>query len=508
MAEIKGIKLNDLLVNSENPRFESVNSQTEAIKRLVQEQKDKLYRLAKSIVEKGLNPSELPIVIEDFQQDGMYRVLEGNRRITAIKILNNPDLIDFSESQKMRFKKLRKDFDEKKFEEIQCVVVENESEANHWIKLRHTGENNGVGIVPWDRTQQKRFERNLGIKSPEDQILEFIKKANLIPKEKLRKVKITNIHRLIGDPDVREALGLVLENKVLFTNLPKEEVEKGIRKIFEDILSGTIKVTDIYYKDDRIKYIKGFDDSCLPDKSKSQKNYVELLSLVNNNESIQIINDENNSVQEYGFLSINNNQKELSEDRKISVPNKDSKNQNEKQKMKVNEKDNESKVVTKENEEKVSAVKKSKHLSITRKKLIPSNFIIHIENIRINYIYRELKEINVDDFPNAAAVLLRVFLELSVEHYMKKNSIEIYPKDSLGNKVQKVAQHMEQNNILDKNQLKPVRTAVSNPNHFFSINTLHSYVHNEVMVPSSKDLKLIWDTIQDFIEALWIWTKK
>lgn len=187
MAEIKSIKINDLLVNSENPRFESVNSQTEAIKRLVLEQNDKLYRLAKSIVEKGLNPSELPIVIEDFQQDGMYRVLEGNRRITAIKILNNPDLIDFSEFQKMRYKKLRKDFDEKKFEEIRCVVVENESEANHWIKLRHTGENNGVGIVSWDRTQQKRFERNLGLKSPEDQILEFIKKANLVHKEKLKK---------------------------------------------------------------------------------------------------------------------------------------------------------------------------------------------------------------------------------------------------------------------------------------------------------------------------------
>ncbi|MEK4382426.1 ParB N-terminal domain-containing protein [Aeribacillus sp. FSL K6-2848] len=500
MAEIKSIKINDLLVNSENPRFESVNSQTEAIKRLVLEQNDKLYRLAKSIVEKGLNPSELPIVIEDFQQDGMYRVLEGNRRITAIKILNNPDLIDFSEFQKMRYKKLRKDFDEKKFEEIRCVVVENESEANHWIKLRHTGENNGVGIVSWDRTQQKRFERNLGLKSPEDQILEFIKKANLVHKEKLKKVKITNIHRLIGDPDVREALGLVLENKVLYTNLPKEEVGKGIKKIFEDILSETIKVTDIYYKDDRIRYIKGLDVSCLPDKSKSRENYVELLSLVNNDisESIQIINDENNTEHE-----INNNQKELSEDRIVSVPNKDSKNQNEEQKMKVYEKYNESKVVIEEIEETVSSAKKSKHLSITRKKLIPSNFIIHIENIRINYIYRELKEINVDDFPNAVAVLLRVFIELSVEHYMKKNRIEIFPNDSLGNKVKKVTQHLEQNNKLDKNQLKPVRTAVSNPNHFFSINTLHSYVHNEVMVPSSKDLKLIWDTIQNFVESLW-----
>ena len=67
---------------------------------------------------------------------------------------------------------------------------------------------------------------------------------------------ITNLGRLLGDPDVREELGVGIKDGKLVTVLPKEEVIKGLSKVIEDIATKRINVNDIYYKKDKIKYIR------------------------------------------------------------------------------------------------------------------------------------------------------------------------------------------------------------------------------------------------------------
>ena len=57
-----------------------------------------------------------------------------------------------------------------------------------------------------------------------------------------------------------------------------------------------------------------------------------------------------------------------------------------------------------------------------RKTLIPTEFIISISHQKVNLIYDELKKLKVDDYRNAVAVLFRVFLELSVDHFIKNKS--------------------------------------------------------------------------------------
>jgi hypothetical protein len=49
---------------------------------------------------------------------------------------------------------------------------------------------------------------------------------------------------------------------------------------------------------------------------------------------------------------------------------------------------------------------------------VPTTCVINIPRPRINDIYRELLKLNVDDFPNACAVSLRVFVELGVDGYL------------------------------------------------------------------------------------------
>lgn len=106
---VKTIKLTSLFVNTENYRFEPLSSQKEAIDKMVEDQGDKLYSLVDDIVTNGLSPVDL-IIVTPNEDNNKYIVLEGNRRITSLKLLNNPTLIDDKYiSLRKKFQKLQKE---------------------------------------------------------------------------------------------------------------------------------------------------------------------------------------------------------------------------------------------------------------------------------------------------------------------------------------------------------------------------------------------------------------
>ncbi|MBK8279613.1 MAG: hypothetical protein IPK94_05605 [Saprospiraceae bacterium] len=96
MAKYKKLKLNELLVNTENYRFETVASQKEAIDKMVEDQNDNLFNLAEHVVHNGLNPNDRIEVVPSNHDKAKFIVLEGNRRTITLKLLNNPDLIEGS----------------------------------------------------------------------------------------------------------------------------------------------------------------------------------------------------------------------------------------------------------------------------------------------------------------------------------------------------------------------------------------------------------------------------
>ncbi|MGW1740590.1 hypothetical protein ACWCPQ_17470 [Nocardia sp. NPDC001965] len=89
MTEVEPIE--SLLLDERNPRFaEEVDSQEAAITELLAGAHSKLVNLAQDIAREGtLNPTELPVVVNE---DGDLIVVEGNRRLAALKLLRNPEL--------------------------------------------------------------------------------------------------------------------------------------------------------------------------------------------------------------------------------------------------------------------------------------------------------------------------------------------------------------------------------------------------------------------------------
>lgn len=86
-----GIQLNanELLLDLENPRISKAGSQREALQKIIEDQDIKLVVLADSIVADRLSPMDRWLVIKSPVESGKYTVLEGNRRLATIKILNN-----------------------------------------------------------------------------------------------------------------------------------------------------------------------------------------------------------------------------------------------------------------------------------------------------------------------------------------------------------------------------------------------------------------------------------
>ena len=122
----------------------------------------------------------------------------------------------------------------------------------------------------------------------------------------------------------------------------------------------------------------------------------------------------------------------------------------------------------------------------------------------MNKTYRELREIEVDRYENCAAVMLRVFLELSIDEYASTKKIPAYSEGSqLSNKIKATTDYLETNNLLDPKKLKAIRVEASNPHSLISTNTLNAYVHNKDLEPKATDLKITWNNIEGFIMKLW-----
>jgi len=449
---IQEIEVDRLLLDVRNPRHDILEKQNETLAEIILDQKSKLLKLAKDMVDFGINPSELAIVIPNGDDNDKFIVLEGNRRLAAIQLLCDPTLakLGYDVNSINAFKLHSESYKKDPVQKLRCVVFNRREDANHWIELRHTGENEGKGIVGWGAKEKARFNELQGKPSSALQVLEFVRKnANLTDKEKeaLKKPNFSSIQRLVSDPDVREVLGIDITDGYVTTNLPPDEIINGLTKLVMDIATQTKSVDDIRHKDDRADYMSEFTEEFLPDSN----------------------------VTPIGTWKI---QSQTSPIKPRIIP---------------------SVIVSS-----TTTGKKSVPLSTSRLTLIPPKCALIIKNpIRINKIYKELRGLEVKGYENACAITFRVFLELSVENYAKGKNIIFHDNDSLAKKIDKVGKYMESKKLMSTNELKPIRVACSTPDNLVSTNTLNAYVHNPNLLPRADDLKLTWDNFEKFFETMW-----
>jgi hypothetical protein len=433
------IELSRLRLDVRNPRLPVVpDSQRDALGEMSEVQGQKLLVLCKHIALHGLNPTQRFIVIED--DPNSYIVLDGNRRLTALRALEHPDLAagHLLESELRQLKQLAASYSP--LDDVPCAVFARREDAETWIALSHEGELDGAGAVPWTSQQKARHRARSGTKDPHLQVLEFVHSEGSMSAEASQKFErgkypVSTLERALTTPYVRRRLGIEIIDGQVVTRYPQSEVLKGLTKLVDDIGTGAIKVASLMSVNDRVAYIDGFKDSDLPASGE-------------------------------GDTSLS-----LSE-----APPKSKAGQ---------------------------GSGKDKKKSTTRLKLIPHTFSIPIPSGRINDIFLELKrQLRVDDVPNAAGVLLRVFLELSIDDYIEREGISMPKRDRLADKVDVVVRHMDTNSIMTRQESIPVLEAVKGDNPTLTMN-LNALVHNRSMAVSGTELKNLWTRLERFFQAMW-----
>ena len=457
--EYKQLRVTDLLLNTQNPRFDPVQHQTQAIHAMIEDQGDKLTELAKHIASNGFSPMEIVLVQPIGTQ---WLVREGNRRVTALKLINEPELIpDSYAKMKREFSALNKKMDSAILNNLLCVICTDEDTINAWILLKHTGENKGIGTVGWDAYQISRFSSMVSGKSdPKALFFDTLKEMTAIPKslkDRFFSIKKTNYDRLLGDPGVRNLLGIDFNN--------------GILTVLND-LTGEFSVGRIYSKKDRKAYM---DD---------------VKSRVENNESTSISSQletlEGMQTPNAGVSSDEN----VQYSRPLVMPDVTS--------TETPPKDSSSVQKT----EAFTANKKT--YPIKRKTLIPAQHKLAIGNPRIARVFAELKKLECERYPNAVSALFRVFVELSCDCYIATNSIPGVNADSrFGVKIEAIANDIESKKLMTKNELRTARQMATGQTQNQSVKIFHSYVHNKDVTPISTDLLVAWDDLFPFLENIW-----
>jgi hypothetical protein len=232
------IEVDRIFLYEENPRHEPIESEPEIIEYLCKD--EQVYNLARSVSEAGTNPLQLLGVVQipgsgAAATKKVYQAWDGNRRVCAIKLLNDPDLAP---------PHLRKDFarlasvsEHLPIERINCAVFDDHDDLRFWMGIIHDGAQAGVGQLDWDAQQKARFfgsSRNRVALA----VLDAAEAMNLITKEE-RQGKLTTAQRFLNRNVVREALGIDASNPDDVTfNRPLEDFQKQLGIFINDLREG------------------------------------------------------------------------------------------------------------------------------------------------------------------------------------------------------------------------------------------------------------------------------
>lgn len=446
----QGISVGNLLLDTSNYRIVKQASQKGAREAIIAEQGKKLVKLAEDIIEHGLNPFDLPMVIDAEDGNQNYIVVEGNRRLTTIGLLLDPELAKGTPVYKA-FSELSKKYTDAIPKVLNCVIAPNKSSALVWINRKHANGLEGAGTEPWTAMAKARADVEQDIPRPDLDVVNFVL-SNPSLNEDLRThlegagFSLTTLQRLITTKELQDATGLTLDNGKLISGY-----DKGwLQRIFTDLVT-----TIANGERDGVKFTERNIDS-------QEKRQVFVANL---------IADHPGKKKASEAWLVTGNPKAVSETPKSP---------------------------------KTSGVKGTPSTE-DQPNLIPKKFKLELPAGKINDVFVELKKLDVVTHRHAVSVLFRVFYELSVDSFLKSQKAmpAAGKKDSLLDKLNLTIDLLENKGLMSKKELTSTKTELADKNSLLSPVTLNAYVHSQWMNPDPLRLKITWNNAQLMIERIW-----
>jgi len=447
MPEIK-LKIADLVLDHDNPRITHSDGQQEALQKIVKDQKTKLVKLAQSIADKGLNPMDRLLVLRTHSKPERFIALEGNRRVAAFKLLTNPSVMSGLDMPEP-MKKI--------IERIAEKFSKSKVEPISCFELGSRQEGDY-----WLELRHKGENQGMGIvdwtsvasgrfrnRSPAIQALEMVTERGGLSAD--QRAKITDKFPL-------STLQRIVEDR---------EVRKSIGL---DVKGGKLITT--LPAQEVLKPLK----KIVLDLATKQK---RVGSLMKTAQMLEYIG-------EFDKRSTPDLTKARKEARTVDE------------------------IPIAEFGKPIAKPSRRTPDPSDRREVVPSSCKLKVTDNRIAEIYKELRVLKLIDAPNSIAVLLRVFLEMSVDHFLENNggSLEISLPNGrkkfkdLDKKLAETIALIVSMNV-PAAHFNSVKRAVSNKHSPMHTDLFHMYVHDRFATPIPQDLKAAWDHAQPLFEKIW-----
>jgi hypothetical protein len=238
------------MLDQNNYRLGPLDSQMDCIEIMFEEFGEKMTRIAGHIARNGLSPK--PVVVSKDDKD-RWVVKDGNRRVTALKLLNNP--AQAPDKYKRAFQELKKTAVPGMVpSQIECLTAD-DATLMEYRKLEHMGAQDGIGQVDWNPRAKDNMLSDVSgkLKYPlAGAVCEYLSKRGV---QEARTVFISNIQRLLQDPDIGKKIGISWNGKNISFTAKEDEVFEVLKEIVVDFVKNKKKVGEIYYPGNREKYI-------------------------------------------------------------------------------------------------------------------------------------------------------------------------------------------------------------------------------------------------------------
>ncbi len=465
------ISINDLHLWDENARFPDSyfnKNEAELIKYFCDKKNFKILDFIEELIKDFDLPQLEKLVV--FRFKGRNIVLEGNRRLTAYKLLINGYNFPDGDFQS-RLNTIAESFKINSEFKLECLVTDSKDEGLRFIDRKHLNRNNEVAWGDNERAHH-RLRRGLASKSElfKTEITKIIKGLDIEDESKetvLGKGFVTTFWRILESSFAASLFGFSLDEEGSL-NIDNDEFEEKLKIIIRDVIQ----------KED---------------------------SLGNKINSRTMNTDEQKRVYLDKVLSYEKSQKGEQND---YIAESDERQPLFKEEV-SSSKQKFSQVKISDEIESVGEKKRTNPKSYSRKFLIPKTCSLVINEKKINNIFKELKhdlplDETINSVPNAVGVLFRVFLEVSLDFYAEKRGHSFSNNDNIKNKIPVVLNFLRKEGISEKefHFIKQVQSSNKSQN-ILSIDKFHEYVHSYKIQPSASDLKIKWDNLQSFFEILW-----
>lgn len=238
------LSIDDLLLDPDNPRIGSADSQAEALEAIVRLDANHFRTMMRSIVDHGLDPGDSLYIIREAGEGEGYTVVDGNRRLAALKVLNEPAVLQgtgLGDTIVKRLAKVAEDFDAASADLVSCVLFDTRADADEWILRRHGRGMEGEARIPWGTLEIQRFQKDRTVLD----VIDFVERNSTFSNDDWAQIraeieaKPSVLRRFLDSKKGRDWLGMSVKDEggekvPVFTQPPKFVLDV-LTGIFEGI---------------------------------------------------------------------------------------------------------------------------------------------------------------------------------------------------------------------------------------------------------------------------------